>query len=74
MLLSELKKGDEAVIKKINASGAFKNRLSSMGIVEKESVKLKEYSLAKSTMEIKVAESYVALRLKEAALIEVEKL
>ncbi|MBN2767813.1 MAG: ferrous iron transport protein A [Campylobacterales bacterium] len=74
MLLSELKKGEEGVIKKINASKSFKNRLSSMGIVVKEIVKLKEYSLAKSTIEVKVSESYVALRLKEAALIEVEKL
>lgn len=72
MKLSELKKGDRALIKDIIADMEFKNRLLSFGIARGEEIEVKAYSLAKQTIEIDIEGTLIALRKEEADKIEVE--
>ena len=74
MYLCELKKGEKAKIVAILASGELKKRFLSFGIDKDEIVKIKEISLRKSTFDIVVNNTQVALRLDEAAMIGVEKI
>ena len=73
MLLSQLHKGDEAVIVRINADSTLRNRLSSFGVVRGERLKVKGCSLAKKTMEIEIEHTLLALREIEASKIEVSQ-
>jgi ferrous iron transport protein A len=73
MLLTELHKGDRAVIKRISADPELKNRLHSFGIIPGESLEVKGCSLARQTMEIDVEGTLIALRKEEAEKIEVER-
>jgi len=73
MVLTELHKGDSAVIKKIHASKALKDRFLSFGVMPGETLVVKGCSLAKQTMEIEVGGTLIALRKEEAEKIEVEK-
>lgn len=73
MKLSELTKGDRAVIIKINADKALRDRFSSFGVMRGEELLVKGCSLAKQTMEIEVGSTLIAVRADEAAKIEVEK-
>lgn len=72
MTLDELKKGDSAVIKKINAENELRNRLVSFGVKRNSSINVKEYSIAKKTVKIEINRAMIALRLDEARKIEVE--
>ncbi len=72
MVLTELKKGDRAQIKKINADPELKHRLHSFGIIPGEELEVKGCSLARQTMEIEVDGTLFALRKEEAEKIEVE--
>ncbi|HEY9129838.1 MAG TPA: FeoA family protein [Sulfurovum sp.] len=74
MVLSELHKGDKAVIIKINADKALKDRLTSFGVMRGETLHIKGCSLAKQTMEIEVGSTLIALRAEEAGKIEVEQI
>jgi len=73
MVLTELHKGDHAVIKKIHAPKALKDRFLSFGVMPGETLVVKGCSLAKQTMEIEVGGTLIALRKEEAEKIEVEK-
>ncbi len=73
MLLSELTKGNSALITKIDADPALKRRLGSLGIVRGETLTVKGCSLAKQTMEIEVEGTLIALREAEANKIHVTK-
>ena len=73
MKLSELTKGDKAVIIKINADKALRDRFSSFGVIRGEELLVKGCSLAKQTMEIEVGSTLIAVRADEADKIEVEK-
>ncbi len=73
MVLTELHKGDSAVIKKIHAPKALKDRFLSFGVMPGETLVVKGCSLAKQTMEIEVGGTLIALRKEEAEKIEVEK-
>lgn len=73
MTLDKLEIGEKAIIKSINCEKALKNRFYSFGIVKNSPVSIEELTLTKSTIEIKINTTKVALRLKEAATIEVEK-
>ena len=73
MKLSELTKGDRAVIIKINADKALRDRFSSFGVMRGEELLVKGCSLAKQTMEIEVGSTLIAVRADEADKIEVEK-
>jgi ferrous iron transport protein A len=73
MILTELKKGQSAMIIKIDAQQALKDRLKSMGVCKGELLTVRGCSLAKQTMEIEIEGTLVALRAEEAKKIEVEK-
>ena len=73
MTLDQLKKSDCALIKKINCNSSLKNRFYSFGIVKNSIIKVEELTITKSTIEIKIDNTKVALRLNEASTIEVEK-
>jgi len=72
MTLDSLKKGDMAIIKKIEDGRELKQRLSSFGIMRGTEIVVEAFSLKKKTIEIKVHRSHIALRLDEAQKIEVE--
>ena len=73
MVLTELRKGERAEIRRINADPELRNRLHSFGIIPGESLEVKGCSLARQTMEIDVDGTLIALRKEEAEKIEVEK-
>jgi len=73
MRLTDLKIGDEAVIKKILAKDPIKSRLFAMGIAKGAHIKLLDHTLSKQTWEIDVEGTRVALRDEEANQIEVEQ-
>jgi ferrous iron transport protein A len=72
MTLNELKLNESAEIVAINCDNILKNRLYSFGIVKGSIVTIEGLTLTKSTIEIKVNQSKIALRLSEASKIEVE--
>jgi len=72
MSVDEMKIGDVGIIKKITATEPFKSRLFSLGIVKGEKIKLLNHTVAKSTYEIEVNKSKIALRKDEAKMIIVE--
>jgi len=73
MHITDLKKGDKAVIVKIKADKALKDRLHSFGIMKGEELTVKGCSLGKQTIEIEVDTTLIALRADEAKMIEVER-
>ncbi|MGA1932482.1 FeoA family protein [Arcobacter sp. YIC-464] len=73
MTLDKLNIKDKAIIKSINCEPILKNRFYSFGIVKGALISVEEVTLTKSTIEIKINSTKVALRLKEASNIEVEK-
>jgi ferrous iron transport protein A len=74
MLLNKLHKGDRAVIVKVHAEKALRDRFASFGIMRGEEITVKACSLAKQTMEIEIGATAVALRAEEAERIEVKKI
>jgi ferrous iron transport protein A len=74
MTLDKLNIGDTAVIKAVNCENALKNRFYSFGMVKGSSVQVEEVTLTKSTMEIRVKRTMIAIRLSEASKIEIEKI
>ncbi len=72
--LIDCDKNTKVRVTKLNAKGDLKQRLISFGIMKKTVIKVLEHAPAKSTIEIKVGKMRIAMRAKEAALIEVEKL
>jgi len=70
--LSELKKQQEARVVKVDAEGELKQRLASFGLLKGANIKVIDCSIGKSTIEIMVDSTLLALRKKEAAKIEVE--
>ena len=74
MKLSELTKGDRALIRKIDTEEALKTRLASFGVVRGSELTVEACSLRKKTMEILVDDTLIGLRGDEAKKIEIEKL
>jgi ferrous iron transport protein A len=70
--LSMCKIGDRVKIIKLHADYDLKQRLISFGIMKEAEVEVLEHSASKNTMEIKVGKMKIALRSKEAELIEVQ--
>ncbi|QOY54289.1 ferrous iron transport protein A [Candidatus Sulfurimonas marisnigri] len=70
--LSDCKKACKVKILKLHADSELKQRFISFGIMKEVVVEVLEHSPAKSTIEIKVGKMRIALRSKEAELIEVE--
>ncbi|WP_415397579.1 FeoA family protein [Sulfurimonas sp. CS5] len=71
--LKDCKKACKVKVVKLNAPTDLKQRLISFGIMKETVIEVLEYSPAKSTIEVKVGKMRIALRAKEAELIEVEK-
>ncbi|RXJ99557.1 iron transporter [Arcobacter sp. CECT 8986] len=73
MKLSELNKGDTGIILSLNCDSSLKNRFYSFGITKNTEVYIEEVTLTKNTIEVKINNTKVAIRLSEAAKIEVKK-
>ena len=71
MTLDQLKINESAIITAINCDEILKDRLYSFGIIKGVKVEIVELTLTKSTIEIKINQSKMALRLAEASKIEV---
>jgi len=74
MKLSELHKGDRAIILKIETDESLKGRLVSFGIARGSELSIEACSIGKKTIEIMVDDTLIGLRAEEASKIEVEKL
>ena len=72
MVLSNAKKGESFVIKKINGKNVFKARLSFMGLIENTKIKVIRFSPLGDPMQIYGRGFFMAIRKKDAANIEVE--
>ena len=72
MTLDKLNIGESAIIKAVNCENALKNRFYSFGMVKGSKVHVEEVTLTKSTMEIRINTTKVAIRLSEAKKIEIE--
>ena len=72
--LNDCKKGCVVKVLKLNAGTELKQRLISFGIMKEAIVEVLEHAPAKSTIEVKVGKMRIALRAKEASLIEVQKI
>ena len=72
MKLSELKVKQTAQIVSVDCDSMLKNRLYSFGITKGAIIKVEEITLTKSTIEIKINQSKIALRMNEASKIEVK--
>jgi ferrous iron transport protein A len=70
--LADLKEDEKAVVLKVKAEGELKRRLASLGLRKHSDIKVKAYSLSKSTIEVEVGTSLIALRCEEAKEIEVK--
>jgi len=74
MLLSELKKGECGKIVEINSDPVLKSRFSSFGIVKGSIITVIEQTLSKNTIEIKIQNSKIAIRVSEAQTIKIERI
>ncbi|WP_263833221.1 FeoA family protein [Sulfurospirillum oryzae] len=72
--LSDMNAGEKGIVKKVNADGELKQRLFSLGLHKGSHLQIKATSIAKSTMEIEVGTTLLALRFEEAKSIEVSPL
>ncbi|MDD3343643.1 MAG: FeoA family protein [Sulfurospirillaceae bacterium] len=70
--LSEMNAGELCVVKSINADGELKQRLFSFGLRRGSHLQVKATSIAKSTIEIEIGTTLLALRYEEAQRIGVE--
>lgn len=74
MKLSELTKGEKALIVKIDTDDSLRDRLFSFGISKGSELYIENCSLAKQTISIEVEGTKVGLRVNEASQIQVEKI
>jgi len=72
--LLDCHKACKVKVLKLNAKDDLKQRLISFGIMKEAELEVLEHAPAKSTIEIKVGRMRIALRDKEAQMIEVEKI
>lgn len=73
MNLSELHKGECGKIVKITSDSVLKSRFNSFGITKGAVIYVIEQTLSKNTIEIKLHNTKIALRINEAKTIEIEK-
>ena len=71
MRLLEMKEGQIASIDALYVNGELKKRLNSLGFIKENNISLKKFGLFKSTVQIMINRSLIALRKEEARLIEV---
>jgi Fe2+ transport system protein FeoA len=71
MLLSELRKGQSAVIEKVGGNGALRRRILEMGLVKGVHVYVEKYAPLKDPLELIVKGMHISLRVEEASQISV---
>ncbi len=71
MTLSELKKGESAVISAVGGEGALRCRLLDMGLIPKTKVTLQKVAPMGDPIEIRLRDYELTLRKEEADKIEV---
>ncbi len=71
MCLLEIEKNGYAMICKIDLDSGTKHRLRSLGLARNTRICVKQYGCCKSTVQIKIDKSFIALRKEEARQIEV---
>lgn len=74
MCLLNMKKGEMASIDAINVNNDLKERLNSLGFIRNNHICIKNFGLFKSTVQIMIHNTFIALRKEEAKLIEVHKI
>ncbi|WP_121628099.1 FeoA family protein [Poseidonibacter antarcticus] len=72
MTLDRLNIGDSGIIKDIHCDRMLKNRFYSFGLIKGAKIFVEEVTLARSTMEVKINTTKIAVRLSEASKIELE--
>lgn len=72
--VADLIANEQAVVINVMADGELKQRFCSFGLRKNSNIKVKAFSLNKSTIEVEVGTGMIALRFEEAKKIEVEKL
>ncbi len=74
MCLLQMQVGDRVAVDSIDVSGDLKQRLNAMGLMRNSQVCIKNYGWFKSTVQIMINRTLIALRKEEAALIQVHKI
>jgi ferrous iron transport protein A len=74
MKLSELKKGDQAIILKIETDELLKGRLVSFGVTRGSELSIEACSIGNQTLEILVDGTLIGLRRDEAIDIKVQRI
>jgi len=74
MCLLEMKVGEMVVIDMLNVDKKLKKRLNSLGFIRNNALCIKRFGLFKSTVQVMINRSFIALRKDEAKLIEVHKI
>ncbi|MDY0233372.1 MAG: FeoA family protein [Sulfurimonas sp.] len=72
--LNDCEKNQKVRVVKLHAQKDLKQRLISFGIMKEAVLEVMEYAPAKSTIEVRVGKMSIALRAREAKLIEVESI
>lgn len=70
--LSMCQIGEKLKVTKLNADSTLKQRLISFGIMKEAIIEVLEHAPGKSTIEVKVGKMRIALRAKEADMVEVQ--
>ncbi|WP_457745372.1 FeoA family protein [Sulfurimonas sp.] len=71
--LLECNRGEKVKVVRLNAEYDLKQRLISFGVMKEAKIEVLEHAPGKKTIEIKVGKMRIALRDKEAALVDVEE-
>ncbi len=74
MCLLEVKTGEMVLVDSMNVSGELRKRLNSFGLMKDAQICVKQFGLFKSTVQIMIYRSLIAIRKDEAQLIEVHKI
>lgn len=74
MCLLQMKIGEMAAVDAINVNSVLKQRLCAMGLTRDAHICVKHFGCFKSTVQIRINRSLIALRKDEAKLIEVHSL
>jgi len=74
MSLLQVLENEKVSIDAIMAQGSLKERLHALGVTTDTEILVKRFGLFKSTVQIMVNNSFIALRKNEANLIQVHKI
>jgi len=74
MCLLEMQVGEMVAIDALNVNSELKKRLNSLGFIRNNALRITKFGLFKSTVQIMINRTFIALRKEEARLIEVHKI